>query len=78
MTGIGFCVPPLARTYWNMGPGPDYADTDHGKEWSAATAKTWPTTSITSPGRSAKTPYRRSKSSRKSQVLETLPATFIQ
>lgn len=40
MTGIGFCVPPLARTYWNMGPGPDYADTDHGKEWSAATAKT--------------------------------------
>lgn len=45
MTGIGFCAPPLARTYWNMGPGPDYADTDHadtdhGKEWSAAPAKT--------------------------------------
>jgi multimeric flavodoxin WrbA len=38
---IGFCVPPLAWTYWNMGPGPgpDYADTDHGKEWSHATAR---------------------------------------
>lgn len=42
MIEIGFCVPPLAWTYWNMGPGPgpDYADTDHGKEWSATTAKT--------------------------------------
>ena len=34
MTEVGFCAPPLAYTYWNMGPGPgpDYADTDHGKE----------------------------------------------
>jgi multimeric flavodoxin WrbA len=41
MTEIGFCVPPLAFTYWNMGPGPgpDYADTDHGKEWSQTTAR---------------------------------------
>jgi multimeric flavodoxin WrbA len=39
---LGFCVPPLAWTYWNMGPGPgpDYADTDHGKEWSKTTAAT--------------------------------------
>jgi multimeric flavodoxin WrbA len=41
MTEIGFCAPPLAFTYWNMGPGPgpDYADTDHGKEWSQTTAR---------------------------------------
>jgi multimeric flavodoxin WrbA len=40
MTEIGFCTPPLALTYWNMGPGPgpDYTDTDHGKEWSQTTA----------------------------------------
>jgi len=37
MTEIGFCAPPLAYTYWNMGPGPNYADTDHGKEWSRTT-----------------------------------------
>lgn len=40
MIEISFCVPPLAWTYWTMGPGPDYADTDHGKEWSTTTAKT--------------------------------------
>jgi multimeric flavodoxin WrbA len=42
MTDIGFCAPPLAYTYWNMGPGPgpEYADTDHGKEWSKTTAST--------------------------------------
>jgi multimeric flavodoxin WrbA len=41
MTEIGFCAPPLAYTYWNMGPGPspNYADTDHGKEWSRTTAR---------------------------------------
>jgi len=27
---LGFCVPPLTWTY--MGPGADFADTDHGKE----------------------------------------------
>jgi multimeric flavodoxin WrbA len=39
-TEIGFCTPPLAFTYWNMGPGPgpDYTDTDHDKEWSQTTA----------------------------------------
>jgi multimeric flavodoxin WrbA len=39
---LGFCFPPLAWTYWNMGPGPgpDYADTGHGKEWSKTTAAT--------------------------------------
>ncbi len=38
----GFCVPPLAWTYWNMGPGPgpEYPDTDHGKEWTKMMAKT--------------------------------------
>jgi hypothetical protein len=41
MTEIGFCAPPLAYTYWNMGPGPgpEYPDTDHGKEWSKTTAR---------------------------------------
>lgn len=41
-TEIGFCVPPLPFTYWNMGPGPgpDYGDTDHGKDWSKPTANT--------------------------------------
>jgi multimeric flavodoxin WrbA len=41
MTEIGFCAPPLAYTYWNIGPGPgpDYADTEHGKEWSRTTAR---------------------------------------
>ena len=38
MVEIGFCVPPLAWTYWNMGPGPEYPDTDHGKEWSSTCA----------------------------------------
>jgi multimeric flavodoxin WrbA len=40
-TEVGFCAPPLAHTYWNMGPGPgpDYADTDRGKEWSRTTAR---------------------------------------
>lgn len=41
MVELGFCVPPNAWTYWNMGPGPgpDYADTDHGKEYSATLAR---------------------------------------
>ena len=39
---IGFTVPGQAWTYWNMGPGPgpSYADTDHGKEWSHTTGQT--------------------------------------
>lgn len=39
---IGYTIPGQAWTYWNMGPGPgpDYADTDHGHEWSAKTAAT--------------------------------------
>ncbi|AHY46226.1 Hypothetical Protein RradSPS_0943 [Rubrobacter radiotolerans] len=39
---LGFAVPPLAFTYWNMGPGPgpDYSGTEHGHEWSATTART--------------------------------------
>ena len=40
MIEIGFCTPPLVFALWNMGPGPDYADTDHGKEWLQTTALT--------------------------------------
>lgn len=38
----GFCVPPVAWTYWNMGPGPGptYPETDHGKEWTKTMART--------------------------------------
>lgn len=58
MVEVGFTVPPLAWTYWNMGPGPEYPDTDHGKEWSHFTARTSaPTTSSTSPGPCKRTPY---------------------
>lgn len=39
---VGYTIPGQAWTYWNMGPGPgpDYADTDHGHDWSAKTATT--------------------------------------
>jgi multimeric flavodoxin WrbA len=38
---IGFTVPGQAWTYWNMGPGPgpSYAETDHGHEWSHTTGR---------------------------------------
>jgi multimeric flavodoxin WrbA len=38
---IGYTVPGQAWTYWNRGPGPgpDYADTDEGHEWSARTGR---------------------------------------
>lgn len=38
---IGFTIPPQAWTYWNQGPGPgpEYADTDHGHDWSASTGR---------------------------------------
>nr|MDT0667067.1 NAD(P)H-dependent oxidoreductase [Micromonospora sp. DSM 115978] len=38
---IGYTVPGQAWTYWNMGPGPgpSYADTDHGHEWAAKTGR---------------------------------------
>ncbi|GAA0207091.1 flavodoxin family protein [Saccharothrix mutabilis subsp. mutabilis] len=38
---IGYTVPGQAWTYWNMGPGPgpSFADTDHGHEWSVSTGK---------------------------------------
>ena len=37
---IGYTVPGQSFTYWNMGPGPgpDYADTDHGHEYAHKTA----------------------------------------
>ncbi|MEV4319991.1 flavodoxin family protein [Actinocrispum sp. NPDC049592] len=39
---IGYTIPGQAWTYWNMGPGPgpSYADTDHGHQWSHKTAAT--------------------------------------
>jgi multimeric flavodoxin WrbA len=42
LNDIGYTIPGQAWTYWNMGPGPgpDYADTDHGHEWSAKSAAT--------------------------------------
>jgi multimeric flavodoxin WrbA len=38
---IGYTIPGQAWTYWNMGPGPgpDYAQTDHGHGWSATTGR---------------------------------------
>jgi multimeric flavodoxin WrbA len=38
---IGFTIPGQAFTYWNMGPGPgpSYADTDHGHEYSEKTGR---------------------------------------
>jgi multimeric flavodoxin WrbA len=38
---IGYTVPGQAWTYWNRGPGPgpSYADTDEGHEWSAKTGR---------------------------------------
>ena len=42
LNDIGYTIPGQAWTYWNMGPGPgpSYADTDHGHEWAENTAKT--------------------------------------
>lgn len=38
---IGFTVPGQAWTYWNKGPGPgpSYADTDEGHDWSQKTGR---------------------------------------
>jgi multimeric flavodoxin WrbA len=38
---IGYTVPGQAWTYWNMGPGPgpSFADTEHGHEWSEKTGR---------------------------------------
>jgi multimeric flavodoxin WrbA len=38
---IGFTIPGQAWTYWNKGPGPgpSYADTDEGHEWSQKTGR---------------------------------------
>lgn len=39
---IGYTIPGQAWTYWNRGPGPgpSYADTDEGHEWSENTGRT--------------------------------------
>jgi multimeric flavodoxin WrbA len=38
---IGFTVPGQSWTYWNMGPGPgqDYLDSEHGRDWSRSTGE---------------------------------------
>jgi len=38
---IGYTVPGQAWTYWNMGPGPgpSYADTDHGHDYAEKTGR---------------------------------------
>jgi multimeric flavodoxin WrbA len=42
LVDIGYTIPGQSWTYWNMGPGPgpDFADTEHGHEWSFKTAQT--------------------------------------
>ncbi len=39
---IGFTIPGQSWTYWNMGPGPgpDYSDSEHGRDWSHSTGAT--------------------------------------
>jgi len=39
---IGYTIPGQAWTYWNRGPGPgpSYADTSEGHEWSESTGRT--------------------------------------
>ncbi|GLY47144.1 NAD(P)H-dependent oxidoreductase [Lentzea sp. NBRC 102530] len=39
---IGYTIPGQAWTYWNRGPGPgpSYADTEEGHEWSESTGRT--------------------------------------
>jgi len=41
LVDIGYTIPGQAWTYWNMGPGPgdDYLDSDHGKDWSKSTGE---------------------------------------
>lgn len=41
LVDIGYTIPGQAWTYWNRGPGPgpSYAETDEGHEWSASTAR---------------------------------------
>lgn len=41
LVDIGYTIPPQSWTYWNMGPGPgpEYGDTDHGKDWSHSTGE---------------------------------------
>ncbi|WP_026877300.1 flavodoxin family protein [Jiangella gansuensis] len=42
MMDIGFTIPAQAWTYWHLGPGPgpDYLDSDQGREWSHSTGHT--------------------------------------
>ena len=41
LNDIGYTTPGQAWTYWNKGPGPgpEYADTDEGHDWSATTGR---------------------------------------
>lgn len=42
LVDIGYTVPGQSWTYWNKGPGPgpSWADTDEGREWSISTGRT--------------------------------------
>jgi hypothetical protein len=41
LVDIGFTIAPQGWTYWNRGPGPgpSYAETDEGHDWSASTGR---------------------------------------
>lgn len=41
LSDIGFTIPGQAFTYWNMGPGPgpDYLESEHKRDWSRATGE---------------------------------------
>ncbi len=41
LSDIGFTIPGQAFTYWNMGPGPgpDYLESDHKRDWSRETGE---------------------------------------
>lgn len=41
LADIGYTIPGQAWTYWNQGPGPgdEYAQTEHGHEWSHSTGR---------------------------------------
>ncbi|MEO3796692.1 hypothetical protein ABGB14_41395 [Nonomuraea sp. B10E15] len=38
---IGYTIPGQSWTYWHLGPGPgpDYMDSEQGREWSHKTAR---------------------------------------
>ena len=41
LADIGYTIPGQAWTYWHLGPGPgpDYLDSDQGRDWAASTGR---------------------------------------